>query len=60
MEREKHQYQATVWVQDNRQPGERTTIVAFDLEDAERQLKQKYGENIIYSLYSEDDANRTR
>ena len=60
MERKKRLYQAIVWGHDHSKPGERTTVLAYDLKDAERQLKQGYGDGITFSLYNEEDANKGR
>jgi hypothetical protein len=60
MDSEKRLYQAIVWKQDRELPGERTTILANSLEDAARQLREQYGENIAFSLYSEEEANKAR
>lgn len=59
-ENKKRIYQAIVWRQGEDQVGERTTVLADDLETAERELKQRYGEDIIFSLYNEEDANKPR
>lgn len=56
----KRPYQAIVWGQDSSKPGERTIVLAEDLDDAERQLKQKYGEDIVFSLFNEEDADKPR
>lgn len=53
-------YQAIVWGLYPNKPGERTIVLAEDLDDAERQLKQKYGEDIVFSLYNEEDADKPR
>jgi hypothetical protein len=53
-------YLAIVWGQDPDKAGERITIFAESLDDAERSLKQKYGENIVFTLYNEEDADRPR
>lgn len=53
-------YQAIVWSLDPDKPGERTTVVANDLEDAVRQLKEKYGQDVLFSLHSEEDADKPR
>jgi hypothetical protein len=60
MEASKRLYRAIVWGHDPNKAGERTTLLAEDLEDAERQLKQKYGDDIVFTLHNEDDADRTR
>jgi hypothetical protein len=57
---EKKVYQAIVWHKDREQLGERTTVLANSLEDAERKLKDRYGESIVFSLYSEEDADAPR
>jgi hypothetical protein len=53
-------YQAIVWSQDREQAGERTTILANSLDDAELKLKEQLGEDITFSLYSEADADEAR
>lgn len=60
MDSEKRLYQAIVWKRDGEQSGERTTVLAKSLEDAERQLREQYGEGITFSLYNEEDANKAR
>ncbi|WP_157359906.1 hypothetical protein [Caldimonas brevitalea] len=60
MNENKRVYQAMVWSSDPDKPGERTTVLADDLGDAERQLRQKYGEDIEFSLYNEEDADKPR
>jgi hypothetical protein len=54
-------YQAIVWQSGaDRRAGERVTILAIDLKDAERQIKDRYGDEVIFSLYNEDDAAKPR
>jgi hypothetical protein len=60
MDSEKRAYQAIVWKQDHDQSGERTTILANKLGDAERQIRDRYGERIAFSLYNEEDADKPR
>lgn len=60
MDSGKRLYHAIVWKQDREQPGERMTIHAKSLEDAERQLREQYGGDITFSLYNEEDANKAR
>lgn len=60
MDLEKRVYQAIVWKLDPEQPGERATILANSLEDAELQLRERYGEGVAFSLYNEEDADKTR
>jgi hypothetical protein len=60
VDHEKRVYQAIVWLQGLDQIGERTTVLADDLEAAERELKQRYGDDIVFSVYNEDEASRLR
>jgi hypothetical protein len=60
MSLENRVYQAIVWNQDREQSSERTIILARSLEEAERQLKDRYGEGIAFSLYNEEDADKAR
>ena len=53
-------YKAIVWPGTGDLPGERLIIQASDLDDAERQLKQQFGEDIRFSLYNEEDADKPR
>ena len=58
MNESKRLYRAIVWCERFNESGERTTVLACDLDDAERQLKQRYGKDIVFSLYSEEDADK--
>ena len=40
--------------------GIRVEVMASSLENAEQQLKVKYGQDIIFTLYNEEDANSPR
>lgn len=51
-------YKAIVWVGDR--PGQRLTLEATDLEQAEKYLREKFGQDIVFTLYNEEDANRPR
>ena len=53
-------YRAVVWQQGPDTVGVRITVMAEDLEDAERKLKQQYGESVVYTLYNEEDADKAR
>lgn len=53
-------YQAIVWTKNTDRPGERTTVVAKDGDDARRQLREKYGQEIVVSLWNEEDARKLR
>jgi hypothetical protein len=55
----KRLYRGIVWDDPNK-VGERMTLLAEDLEDAERQLKRKYGEHVVFTLHNDEDADRTR
>ncbi len=56
----KRVYQALVWSHDINKPGERTSVIADDLDDAVRQIKEKYGQDIVYSLHNEEEAAKSR
>lgn len=60
MNESKRLYKAVVWSQDLNKPGERTTVLANDLGDAVRQLKEKYGQDALFSLHNEEDADKPR
>ena len=60
MNQSERTYQAVVWELDSNKPGVRTTVLAYDLEDAERKLKQKYGNDVVITLHSEEDADKPR
>mgnify|MGYP000374335160 CR=1 FL=1 len=60
MNESKRLYRAIVWCDGSNESGERTTVLAGDLDDAERQLRQRYGKDIVFSLYREEDADKPR
>jgi hypothetical protein len=60
MDAEARVYQAIVWKQGSEQSGERIAITAESLEDAERQIRELYGNDVAFSLYNEQDANKAR
>jgi hypothetical protein len=60
MDAEARLYQAVVWKLGSEQPGERISIAAESLEDAERQIRELYGNDVAFSLYNEQDANKVR
>lgn len=60
MSESKRLFRAVVWAQGPNEAGERATVLADNLDDAESQLKQKYGENIVFSLFNEEDADQPR
>ena len=51
-------YKAIVWVGSS--PGERVEVVAQTIEEASVQLREKFGEDAVVSLWNEDDANAPR
>ncbi|MDH0863150.1 hypothetical protein [Mitsuaria sp. GD03876] len=53
-------YEAIVWKQAGAQPGERTSLLATSLEDAKRQLRARFGEDLVFTLYNQDDADQAR
>jgi hypothetical protein len=60
MEADARLFQAIVWKHGPEQSGERIAIVAESLEDAERQVRELYGDDVAFSLYNEQDANKVR
>jgi Trp operon repressor len=60
MNSEARLYQAIVWKQGAEQAGERVEILAEGLEEAEREIRERYGTGIAFSLYSQEDANKAR
>jgi hypothetical protein len=60
-EAELREYRAIVWPKGRDDvPGERVTLVARDLEHAEELLLARFGEEIVYSLWNEEDAKKLR
>jgi hypothetical protein len=56
------EYKAIVWPKNNpSKPGQRVTLHARDGDEATKLLEQMFvGTDIVYSLWNEEDANRTR
>jgi hypothetical protein len=52
-------YHAIVW-RNSSLPGERFTLFARDIDDASSQLRARYGEDAVVSVWNEDDANALR
>jgi hypothetical protein len=52
------EYVGVIWIDD--EPGERFSFLARSGEEAEEQLKSKYGEGHQYTLYNEEDRDRKR
>lgn len=53
-------YDAIVWRRDPEPIGQRMSVWAVDGDDALRQLQGQFGEDIIYTLRNEEEANRSR
>jgi hypothetical protein len=60
MDIELRPYVLIVWLGKFEGPGEREIVFAPDLNDAARQVQERYGDKVVYSLYNEEDANRPR
>jgi hypothetical protein len=52
-------FKAIVWPRDD-EPGIRTTYLAETVADAEKQLHTEYGEDIVFTMHNEEDAERLR
>gem|GEM_PF-998211 len=53
-------YKAMVWKPDSNEPGQRVTVVANSLRDAQDKLEAEYGEGTVFDLHNEDDAAQPR
>jgi hypothetical protein len=53
-------YQAMIWDHNPRKPGQRVAVSVESLDDAKKQLEEKYGEGCVFSLHNEEDAARPR
>lgn len=51
-------YKAIVWVRD--EPGERVSLLAESPDQAKQELRARYGEDIVITLWNEEDAARPR
>lgn len=58
-EQQLRSYHAIVW-RTSSQPSERITVVARDLDDASAQIRSRYGEEAVVSLWDEENANAPR
>lgn len=54
------EYHAIVWAKDETKPGARITIVASNGEEAVRILKEKFGDDIVFTMRDEESDNRVR
>jgi len=53
-------YHAVIWTNGPDQPGQRITIVADSLSEAEEKLEAEYGTGYEYTLTNEEDAAKRR
>jgi hypothetical protein len=53
-------YQAVVWTGESETAGLRVTIHAESLTEATEKLKLEYGQEVVFSLYNQEDASRPR
>lgn len=61
MENEKlREYQVIWWTEDSARPCERLIVHACSLDDATKQIMEKYGMNIKTSIWNEEDAAKLR
>ena len=58
-EQELRTYHAIVWREPSL-PGERVTLVARDLDDANAQVRARHGQDATVSLWNEEDGNAPR
>ena len=54
------EYKAIVWTKDPAKPGTRATLHARDSDEALRLLKQQFGEEIVCTIWNEEDAREVR
>ncbi len=52
-------YKAIVWPRDD-EPGIRPTYLAETVADAEKQVHAEYGEDVVFTMHNEEDAERPR
>jgi hypothetical protein len=57
---ELREYQVIGWTDDPARPRERLTVRALSLDDASKQIKDRYGANIKTSIWNEEDAAKPR
>lgn len=60
MEKRLRAFKALVWIKGESTQPERLTLTAHNLAEAENQLREKFGAQIEFSLYNEEDANMAR
>jgi hypothetical protein len=62
-ENEKHRmkmYKAIIWDEDPDKPGRRVSVIAENLQEAQKQLEQEHGKGHVFNLHCEEDAIRPR
>ena len=57
---ELREYKAIVWAKDPNAIGQRVTYMAENLEHARELMVQQFGEDVICTLWNEEDAHRPR
>ncbi|WP_426525385.1 hypothetical protein [Bradyrhizobium sp. McL0615] len=53
-------YEAMVWEDNLEKPDRRVTLAAESLDDAKRQLEEKFGKGHVFNLHNEEDAKKPR
>ena len=53
-------YKAIIWKDRSNEPGQRVSVEANSLEDAQRLLEEEYGKGSVFALHNEADAARPR
>ena len=53
-------YEAIIWSDDPSRPGERATIFADNVEEAQAKIEIQYGKNRVYTVKNKEEASRLR
>jgi hypothetical protein len=53
-------YKAIVWVTNPNKPGQRVSLWAESLEEASKQIDDKFGEGAVITFWNEEDAAKPR
>ena len=53
-------YCAIIWVKGSDRAGERVTVYALSLADAQERLELRYGKGNVFDLHNPDDADKPR
>lgn len=53
-------YKAMIWKDGPDEPGQRVSIEANSLDEAQRLLEDEYGKGSVFGLHNEADADRPR